>query len=226
MPDLFQLPRYDAAVKRENEIRNAAFLNLSHDICGCRVMQITLWHWIILDGIDAPFINGFNINNPPSPEAVLVFLWVLSKEFYFLNRIGLRTGRIIEWRKRKFAKRFRKLDYAKVVALCMEFVHDTFQDTLGGDDGDKYNKAPHWSYPAAIIHVIASKYGWDEETILRRPLKTLLQLQKIIDAMRQAEAGNRPILFNASDAVKRAEIAEIREQRERNKLHSGQQVSD
>ena len=226
MPDLFQLPKYEAAVKRENEIRNAAFLNLPTDICGCKVMQITLWHWIILDGIEAPFINGFNINEPPKPEDVLAFLWVLSKQFYILNRIGISSGWIIEKAKKRFAKRFRKLNYAEVVAACIRFCQDTFQDTLPNNEGDRFKRAPYYSYPSAVIHVIASRYSWDDQKILFKPLKVLLQYQKVIDMVRQLERGDRPIMFNNSDAVKRAEIGEQRAEREKMKLHPGQQVAD
>ena len=226
MPDYFHLPRYEAAVKRENGIRNAAFLNLPANICGCNVMQMTLWHWIILDGVDAPFVNGFDLANPPKPESIVMFLWVLSREFRRFNRLGIRSGWIWEHAKRRFAKRLRTEDYAALIAACIDYVHDTFQDAPPSGESDRFNRAPHWSYATSVINSIASRYGWDDEKVIQKPLKVLFQYQKIIDAMRQAESGNRPILFNPSDAIKRSEIAEQRAEREKMKLHPGQQVSD
>ena len=228
MPDLFQLPKYDAAVKRENEIRDAAFLDLATDICGCQVMQMTGWHWIILNGIDSPFVKG--ATQPPSASDLMMFLWVMSREFWFWNIIcGFKNGntKLMKWRRKRFINRFKKLEYGKVVMRCIDFVRDTFQDSpASSEDGVEKRHVPYFSFAAGLVHCIAGEYHWSRDSILRLPLKEAFQYQKAIDIIQQARCGHNPIVFNPSDAVKRSEIAEIRAEREKNKLHPGQQVSD
>jgi hypothetical protein len=236
MPEIFKLPEYEAAVRRESNLRNASFLGLSHNICGCRIKQVTLWHWIILDGIESPFTNRFtdkiDFTFAPTPEQILMFLWVLSPEFWFWHCLGIRNHscKFINWRRKRFIRHHAKMEYPKAVTEIAQFMKDTFQDLLPWvEDTKGLTHAPFWSYGAALIHAVASRYGWTRDMALQLPLKELFQYQKIIDHVLQIESGQLPITFNNSDSVKRAELTRIRSERaerEKAKIHPGQQVAD
>src|SRR5689334_706017 len=75
----FEIPGYREAVKREMDIRDAAFLNITADICGIPIRQMTPRDYLILDGLGSPILDGRIAT--ASREDIVKFLWFLSPEY-------------------------------------------------------------------------------------------------------------------------------------------------
>lgn len=217
---IFDVPEYAAAVKKENDVRDAAFLDLPADICGVKIRQMTAWHWVVLAGIDSPFLRSGVFM--PEPEQVLMFLWVMSPMFERLSKAVLQNTAVGRWRQRRFIRRYKHLDYKRCVDGICAFVKDTFQDCPeGGEENDK-RKAPNISFAAGVVHAIACEYGWNERDIVQMPLKRVFQYLNMIDALNRARNGEEPSWVNPSDSVKYKIIREERARRQQAKLNPEQ----
>lgn len=199
-PEFQGIPGYAAAVERENKIRDAAILNLNTRICGVEIEQMTLRHWIILDGVGSPLLG----NATPLPEQVMQFLWIMSPAFKPKS----------EWRKFWFARRNRKIPYGEAVNQIRQFVDDAFQDFRSG--GDSSWEAPSAGFGAHVIYAIAVKFHWARAAILNLPLKESFQYLKLFRiASASSNAEIVAAKFNPSDFTR---LRAVREERERRKL--------
>lgn len=201
--ELATIPGYVDAVERENKIRNAAMLNLNTRICGIEVRQMTLRHWLILDGLDCPFLKG----DVPDPKKKHVkdFLWVLSPKFSYGE----------SFRKWWFYRRIGKLKYAEVVMGIMRYLEDTLQDQPPST-GSKSKEwtPPQYSFPIYFTDVICERYGWDDEKIEGYNLKKIFQIIKRIRMKGESARGENPVGWNPSDKIKWAHIRKVRAERE------------
>lgn len=197
-------PGYVDAVIRENQIRDAAMLNLNTRICGVEIQQMTLRHWIILDGVDSPLLG----NGLPSPLEVKDFLWVMSPKF----------------RPRAYFRRFLfrlsvgRKPYGELVVKLRKFVEDTFQDSPPSSVSNW--EAPQVSFAANVIYSIANKFHWTRDVIMNLPLKETFQHMKMIRMANEAACGENPAGFNPSDALLARERRKVREQRQLKKLRA------
>lgn len=202
--ELVTIPGYVDAVERENKIRNAAMLNLNTRICGIEIRQMTLRHWLILDGIDSPIING-RLPDPDSKD-IEKFLWVLSPKF---------TPSKYSFAKARLTRHVSKLKYGETVLACRQFIEDTFQDqppSIGGQD--KEWKPPQFSFASSIVRTVCTELHWSRNEILDAPLKELFQYMKISRLIAKAERGETPTAMNPSDRIKWQYIRKVRAERE------------
>src|SRR5688572_25311836 len=98
----FDIPGYREAVEREAAIRDTAFLDLTADICGVAIRQMSAQDYLVLDGLGSPFLVG----ELPYDYDIVSFLWQLSpsrsngwlNQYWFANRCGrrLRVEPVIE----------------------------------------------------------------------------------------------------------------------------------
>ena len=176
------IPGFRAAVKRENDIRDAAFLDLTTRIGGVEIHQLTPRDLLILDGLDNPLVSG----GVPSPAQLAHFLWLLSP--FYVEHSKLRR-----W---KFARSVRKLNFVTTVQACWKFMDDTFQDSPGGSGP---TGTPFAGWCAYLVDRLSSNYGWSESEILQTPLKKLFQYIKVIRARTDADYSPH----NPSDKLKR-----------------------
>jgi hypothetical protein len=164
-----EIPGFRVALKRENDVRDAAFLDLTTDICGIPIRQMTARDLVILDGLDNPLVCG----GLPTPEQLKQFLWLLSP--------GYRDRATI--RRWLFNSRVNALGYLRPYRRCLEYVRDTFQDSPGGSAVQQRQYA---GWCAHMVNAIAINYGWSEELIVGTektpgiPLKRLFQYLKCI----------------------------------------------
>ena len=183
--DLFtQIPDYAAAVEREAALREEAFIDGCTPLCGVRVYALTLRRFVILSGIGSPFLCG----GTPTPEQIIIFLWIQSRP------LGVLTSSSRE--QRRFAARLGKLDYADTVGAIREWVATELQDSPSSVVGPR--RAHFASWAAAMVHQIAIEYHWSEAEILDMPLARLFQYGRIIRRRYDPKA----MLFNPSDKVK------------------------
>ena len=190
-------PEYLAAVKLENDVRDAAFLELTTDICGIKIRQMRPRDLLILDGTDNPMVD----KGAPTPEQLRDFLWKLSPDY---RRSAFH--RIHFWfRTLKF---YRLKFYFQAVEKCWRYIDSTFQDSPGRSSGSR--SRPYAGWCAHMVNTISTAYGWDDEKVLKTPL---VRLWQYVNCIRKS---NDPDFtpFNASDKLKRE--AALRVYREKN----------
>ena len=174
------IPGYREAVKRENDIRDASFLDLTTSICGVEIRQMTPRDLLILDGIGNPLMYG----GLPSPAELADFLWKLSP----LYKENARLRRYL------FGVTIRKMNFIAAVQACRRYVDDTFQDSPASSGAS----APYVSWCAHLVVNISTETGWSEAAILNTPLKRLFQYLK---AIRRRDNPQAP-MHNPSDKIR------------------------
>jgi hypothetical protein len=188
----FDIPEFGEVVKRQTDVRDAAFLNPLTDICGIKIRQMTPVDLLALDGIDSPFIRV----RPASREDFARFLRILSPLPYSYWR----------WRGNyRFGKACRKLNIADAGAAIEKYISVTFQDSPSGKATGQTDYA---SWCAHLVNWMAINYGWPMDEILSRPLRVLFQLQNCIKRYHDPNA----IIHNPSDKVVSKNLA-LKQQR-------------
>lgn len=175
------IPGYREAVKRENDSRDAAFLDLTTNICGVEIRQMTPRDLLILDGIGNPLMEG----KAPSPEQLAEFLWILSPRFS--TRAPLRRF--------LFGRSIRRINYMEAVRACGRYIEATFQDSPASSG---MKSAPYAGWCAHLITKLSNNPVADEQKILNTPLKRLFQYQKCLRRQRDPECP----MHNPSDKLK------------------------
>jgi hypothetical protein len=169
------------AIKRENDIRDASFLDLTTNIGGVAIRQMTPRDLLILDGVGNPLVTG----GLPSPDQLAEFLWLLSPRFKANSLLA-------QW---IFILGIRKMDFLSSVKACQKYVEDTFQDSpaSGGPPS-----TPYAGWCAHLVHNIATHYGWSRREIINLSLKELFQYLKRIRRHNDPQCP----MHNPSDKVK------------------------
>ena len=171
------------AVAREKSLRDAAWLDLPARICGMEFRQMTVRHYLVLDGVDSPFVRG----GIPTPEQLAQFLWIVSPSFTPDEGEALR-----------FTKEIGKLPFTQAVQESLAYVEQTFLDAPQGakrDDGSP----DYFSWLSSIVDALGSEYGWKPFEIMEMPLRQVFQLLRVIRRRHDPKA----VLFNnLSDRAK------------------------
>jgi len=223
---------YDAAVERQNLIRDLAFAGdserpIPESIAGFDVMPLTMRHFVNLRLIGSPFICG----GKPTPNDAIAFLWQLNPEYSIANRQGKELFRrrcerefvvqkepwlhlpvlMQSWAKRAVGRLQR---YADVLIGIGQYLEEALIDAPGG--GSAESRVSFYSDAAGYCDRFSAEYGWSVERSMTVPFKIAFQLSKPIDARRRIEAKQQPMFFNKlSDAVT-ARMLEEDNQRMRN----------
>lgn len=175
---LSNIPGYQEALDQERQNRDLAFLRESLPIAGIPVRHMNARHWILLDGFGNRFLTG----EPPTPEDVSVFLWVVSPRYS--TRAEERAAFIAD-----------TLLGKNLVELCLgiyAYLERTFWDAAGkAEDGRKHYAAP----VASIVDLMGSQYGWSDEATLECPLGRIFQYIRKIERRLEPKC----IQFNRSD---------------------------
>lgn len=191
----------DAGYK-ESVIREFAFLDITQDICGVEVKQLTPLHFIYLDFLNSPFINP---RDDISPGDVYQFLYVVSTEYRKNDKQHYE----------EFVKRFVDIDLQKTIDEICQYIQEAFLDSPPATVGPKSNHRPYTAWIVEYIHMIASEYGWVDEYILNLPFTRIFQYIKIIDVRRCIASGQKPVQFNKfSDAAKAKLTAHLQKKAE------------
>jgi len=175
------IPGLAEAIKRENDIRDASFLDLTTDICGVEIRQMTPRDWLILEGVENPLMAG----DMPSPPQLAQFLWLLSPRYKPNAPI----------RRYLFGRKISNVNYLSAIRACWKYVEETFQDSPGSSG---QNSTPYAGWTAYLVNRVALNYGWSECEILNIPLKRLFQYMKCITRHHDPKT---PV-HNPSDKVK------------------------
>ena len=119
---LTTIPGYREAVEREQEIRETAFLDLTHFICGVEVVPLTPRKFLFLSLCKSPFVTG----DVPTAAEVMQFLWVISPKFKAGNDWSTRRARD------RFIRRHASLPYSQCVNEILQFIDEAFTDKPSG----------------------------------------------------------------------------------------------
>lgn len=158
------IPGFREAVNRENRERDIPWLGLTEFVCGVELMQFAPRHYLFLTVAQSPFILG----GTPIETDIAKFFWVCSTKFIAGNT------RWIRWRRDRFIKRLRKLDWGQCVSEIGSYIDDAFSLGPGGGGSSK----SYSSCISGIVDRFAFEYGWSEEVIVTTPFKKLFQLER------------------------------------------------
>lgn len=175
-----QIPGYTEAREREQANRDLSFLNLPIPLCGVVVRQFNLKHLILLGNVDNAFITH---TRAPEVSDVAQFLWIVSTEYSLEEKA--RT---------KFVRKLKDVKFLPAVKEINEYIDTAFQDAPAGSaaTGKTYT-----ANCASLVELMAHEYGWDDETIMEKPVARLFQYLRLI----QKRHNPKVILFNKSDQI-------------------------
>lgn len=177
--DPHQIPGYTEACEKEQANRDLAFLDLPIPLCGIVARQFCLKHLVLLGNCG----NGFLTNKgQPQPEDIAQFLWIVSAEYS------------LDAKKRtKFVRKLGGLKFLQAIADIEEYLARAFQDSpQGGSGGKQYTADCAW-----LVEIMAHEYGWDDETIMQKPIARLFQYLRLINKRYNPKA----LLFNRSESI-------------------------
>ncbi len=147
------VPGYDEATRREEELRSLAFLGLEERIAGLPAAALTLrrLQWLTL--VKSPFLASLPadalLEKPNVAADIILFLWIVSPQFEAGN----------EKAKRKFYKTHgavMKADAKNLIQEILDYVDEAFLDSGYGGAGEQRS---YYSTAAALIGFFHKNYG-------------------------------------------------------------------
>jgi len=163
VPNDFEIPGYDEALAEERRIREEAFLDRPHTICGFKINQITPRLLAVLNLVRTPFIFGGAITE----ARIAQFLWILSAEY---TPDAEKRNSFIESLLKSLGG-----DFDAAIEEIESFLDDTFLDAPYGGAGPK--EAPYVCSIAWTVYSMAkAPFGWDEARTMDTPLRKSWQL--------------------------------------------------
>lgn len=160
---LKEIPGLAEAVAQENFLRDAAFLPVCETIAGIRVLPLSFFHLNCLRVIRSPFLAG----GPRNAHHIGAFLWIVSPGYSPAKK----------FRRWRYLRALRHHAATSLVTGIRDYIAEAFSDVPGGGTGSGIS---YYSTAAATVDLLASQYGWSEQTILHLPVKRGWQYTKAI----------------------------------------------
>jgi len=158
------------AIDQAESWQAESWLNLTTEISGVEVRQMTLNHFFLLDGIESPFIK----NRSFTPGDLGVFLWILSPDYKPCDKA-----------RNQFIKSIVNVNIAEAVNDISDYLTATFQDAeTTEEEGKKYA-----NFIAYMVDMFAREYGWQPDYILELPMRQIYQLATAIGERYAKQAG-------------------------------------
>jgi len=154
---LNQIPGYGRAIARADRIedhwRERAFLGLTETLRfgsgrSLEVLPLSLRAFLELSAVRSPFVVGGDIR----PEHIAQVLWRLSSEYSRSDR----SQRTI------YLESIMAIPFLPAIRAINRFLDRMLIDrppSKGGNDGSKADT----SFAAALVHMLANAYGWDDD---------------------------------------------------------------
>lgn len=193
MSGLILDPGYREAVEREKSLRFLAMDGQPVPLCGRLVRQFCLRHLIRLGGLDSPFVMGGTADQAD----VALFLWVVSTE-YSLDAVA-RESFYAEML-RIIASREAFLEHVAAIRAYLDGALID-HDTPGDDTGALIQS--YFSWAAAKVVFFATRFGWDDDAILDKPVARILQYERVIMKNAGVPIANRSDRFLSQMLVER-----------------------
>ncbi|MBM3758407.1 MAG: hypothetical protein FJW38_31095 [Acidobacteria bacterium] len=191
MSDLRQLiPGYGDAVESERMARVASFLRAPDAIGGIAIEPLSVRHILILELAGNAFVCGGHL----LPADVVQFLWVCSPHF----KPGDNAARDA------LVKRAGLLPFDDTAKSILARISAAFADMPATREHNGTTES-YWHWAASLVDVLASQYGWSEQSILDLPMSRAFQYLRII---RKRTEPDLPLFNPMSDKVKSDWLAE------------------
>ena len=136
---------------------NESWVNVPEDFNGLKINNMNLYHLMMLDGIESPFLNGGEVTD----QDIALFLWIVSKDYCQDEKI-----------QKKFFEKVVKIKVGDATRFIQEYIRKTFaeSDTMGkGDKGQVY-------FISYYVDLFAREYSWSYKDIINLPLRIGFQL--------------------------------------------------
>ncbi len=187
---LDQIPGLREAVEQEQFSRDESLLQLPEAVCGVAFRPLTLSDVVRLRAVGSPFIvGGWKYDT----EQTLRF---------FTMQCTPRNSWLMRLMRRQLLRRV-ELDEASEAA--QDFVSESYAEAPSSDSGPA--GISYYSPVISAVDLLAKEYGWKIDEVMNLPLKILFQIYKAISHR------NGAVLFNPSDSVRGAWLAEQNKQR-------------
>lgn len=204
---VLDIPGYAEAVMHERQIRESAFFPLNEKIGGFEVTPLTLLQYDMLRMIRSPLLWPEAI---PDHLELAAFLWILSPHFQ-VNDCSAKRGHFKAclrfappsmpiWKTNRAMVRYNAKFEAcikeaqAIIGEARKYIADA---TMDFPTGSGKSTKSYYSDIAYLVIFFSKNCGWDDDKVLRTPLKRLLQYQKAILEM----LGAKGVLANPSDAI-------------------------
>lgn len=158
------------AIDQAESWQAESWLNLTSEIAGVEVRQMTLNHFFLLDGIESPFLK----NRSFTPGDLGVFLWILSPDYKPCDKA-----------RNQFIKSIVNVNIAEAVNDISDYLTATFQDAETSEDNSK----KYANFIAYMVDMFAREYGWQTDYILNLPMRQIYQLATAIGERYAKQAG-------------------------------------
>ena len=158
------------AIDQAESWQAESWLNLTSEISGVEVRQMTLNHFFLLDGIESPFLK----NRSFTPGDLGVFLWILSPDYKPCDKA-----------RNQFIKSIVNVNIAEAVNDISDYLTATFQDAETSEDNSK----KYANFIAYMVDMFAREYGWQTDYILNLPMRQIYQLATAIGERYAKQAG-------------------------------------
>lgn len=155
-----------AALDCERRLREEAYLDLPHNICGIPCRQITPRLLAVLFRIRTPYLTGEEV----TPEATLQFLWAVDRN----NPMRAEKRKPFQRSKRHQFLDFiaRGFDFDLAELEIDQFLNETFLDAPDGKPSRPYVCSIAW----LEYSMSAKPFLWDRERTLETPIRVIYQL--------------------------------------------------
>lgn len=150
-----------------------SFLFLNESIAGVKIQNMTIRHYLILDGIDSPLLYG----NEASAEDFAKFLWILSPDFSSDEK-----------KRNEFLKEVRKIPMKNAVQDVTEYLKKTFQDA---DIEESKKEKSYANFVSYLIDLFAREYHWTISEVMNLPLRVAYQLISSIQERYSKQNGEK-----------------------------------
>lgn len=164
-------PELQELIENASAWSNEAFVNVSEDCYGLEINNMNLYHLMMLDGIESPFLKGGEIKDTD----IALFLWIVSKNYSDNNK----------HKQKEFFKKVTKIKNIPAINWIKTYLKKTFidSDTMNrGDKGQVY-------FISYFIDLFAREYSWNYEQIMQLPLRVAFQLITAVNERNAKKAG-------------------------------------
>jgi hypothetical protein len=204
-----EIPGLAEAQRREQELRDQAFLPVCEEIAGVEVRPFTPAHLLALDAMKNGFVVPCIFDRESERVAhAIQFLWVVSPEYKVPS--GMAEWIRLDGVRAKFVQRVAGAVGEDVFKGIRSYLADAFYDLNSA--GTSSNSPQYFSYVASIIDALCGAgYAWSEEQILSTPFKRLAQY------LRASQRRLKPdgALANPSDKISVDYISEMNQRAKR-----------
>jgi len=164
-------PELQELIENASAWSNEAFVNISENCYGLEIDNMNLYHLMMLDGIESPFLKGGEIQDTD----IALFLWIVSKDYSDKDKK----------KQKEFFNKVTKIKNIPAINWIKNYLKKTFIDSDTMNRGGK-GQAYFLSY---FVDLFAREYSWNYEQIMKLPLRIAFQLITAVNERNAKSSG-------------------------------------